>query len=113
VKFVEIPDRTEAETLRGATLVVPESRLPTLPEGEWWAHEVVGSDVRTVSGRPLGIVTEVIPNPANDIWVAVDDEGHETLIPALADLLVEVDVSAKRIVVGDVPGITAPDDEPV
>ena len=113
VKFAEVSDRGEAESLRGATLVVPESWLPALPAGGWWAHEVVGSDVRTVSGRSLGVVTEVIANPANDIWVTVDDEGHETLIPALEDLLVEVDVGAKRIVVGDVPGITAPDDGPV
>jgi 16S rRNA processing protein RimM len=68
--------------------------------------------VRTASGRVLGIVKEVIPNPANDLWVAVDDEGIETLVPALADLLIDVDVEARTILVRDVPGLTAPEEPP-
>jgi len=109
VKFAGIADRSAAEALRGAVLVVPEAWLPDLSEGEWWAYQLEGCEVRTVSGRILGIVKEVIPNPANDLWVAVDDEGNETLIPALADLLIDVDVNARAIVVQDVPGLTAPE----
>ena len=110
VKFAGIGDRSAAEALRGAVLVVPEAWLPDLSEGEWWAYQLEGCEVRTVSGRILGIVKEVIPNPANDLWVAVDDEGNETLIPALADLLIDVDVNARAIVVQDVPGLTAPEE---
>jgi len=112
VKFAGIGDRTSAEGLRGTVLVVPESWLPDLAEGEWWAHQLEGCEVRTASGRVLGIVREVIPNPANDIWVAVDDQGNETLVPALTDLLIDVDVDARTIVVHDVPGLTAPE-EPI
>jgi 16S rRNA processing protein RimM len=68
--------------------------------------------MRTASGRLLGIVKEDIPNPANDLWVAVDEDGNETLVPALADILIEVDVDGRTIVVRDVPGLTAPDEAP-
>lgn len=112
VKFSGIDDRKTADRLRGERLLVPESWLPDLPEGEWWAHQLEGSSVETSSGRSLGILTEVVANPANDIWIAVDPDGNETLIPVLADLLVHVDPAARRIVVRDVPGITAPDEEP-
>ena len=112
VKFAGVADRSAAEALRGAVLVVPEAWLPDLSEGEWWAYQLEGCEVRTASGRVLGIVKEVIPNPANDLWVAVDDEGNETLIPALADLLIDVDVDARTIVVRDVPGLTAPEEPP-
>jgi ribosomal 30S subunit maturation factor RimM len=44
--------------------------------------------------------------------VAVDASGKETLVPVLKDLLIQVDVPAKRIVVRDVPGLTAPEDDP-
>ena len=84
VRFAGIEDRTAAERIRGAVLVVPESWLPDLADGEWWAHQLEGCEVRTESGRILGVVKEVIPNPANDIWVAVDEAGTETLVPALA-----------------------------
>jgi 16S rRNA processing protein RimM len=110
VRFAGVGDRSSAEALRGAVLVVPESWLPELAEGQWWAHQLEGCEVRTASGRSLGIVKEVIPNPANDLWVAVDHEGHETLVPALADLLIDVDVEARAIVVEDVPGLTAPEE---
>lgn len=110
VRFAGVADRSAAEALRGTVLVVPESWLPDLAEGEWWAHELEGCEVRTASGRVLGVVREVIPNPANDIWVAVDEEGHETLVPALDDLLIDVDVDARTIVVRDVPGLTAPEE---
>jgi 16S rRNA processing protein RimM len=111
VKFAGVEDRTAAEALRGEELLVPESWLPELPEGEYWPFQLEGSEVVTESGRSLGTVTDVIPNPANDLWVAVDGAGAETLVPAIADVIVDVDVRAKRIVVRDVPGLTVPDRE--
>ena len=111
VRFEGITDRTAAEGLRGTVLVVPESWLPELSGDEWWAHQVEGCEVRTVSGRVLGVIREVVPNPANDLWVAVDAEGRETLVPALADLLVDVDVEARKVVVEDVPGLTVPEED--
>jgi 16S rRNA processing protein RimM len=110
VKFEEIGDREGAESVRGATLVVPESSLPVLAAGEWWSFQLEGCEVETESGRVLGTLTEVIANPANDIWVAVDPDGAETLVPVLDDVLVNVDVETRRIVVRDVPGLTAPED---
>lgn len=110
VSFDGVSDRSSAEALRGTVLVVPESWLPDLAEGEYWAHQLEGCEVRTVSGRILGSIREVIPNPANDLWVAVDDAGRETLVPALADLLIDVDVAARTILVDDVPGLTAPEE---
>lgn len=110
VRFEDVTDRTAAERLRGTVLVVPESWLPDLSAGEWWAHQLEGCAVRTDAGRDLGLLREVIPNPANDIWVAVDADGRETLIPALSDLLLAVDVEGRSILVRDVPGLTAPEE---
>jgi len=109
VSFDGVEDRTAAERLRGASLVVPESMLPALPEGEYWPHELEGCRVVTESGRTLGAVTEVVSNPANDLWVVVDETGTETLVPAIREVVIEVDVRARRVLVRDVPGLTAPD----
>lgn len=109
VRFREVRDRTEADGLRSAFLFVPASSSPELPEGSWWDHELVGCMMETDTGRSLGALTEVIHTAANDVWVAVDDEGAESLVPALRDVLVSVDVAAKRIVVREVPGLTVPE----
>jgi len=105
VRFREVANRTQAEALRGKLLVVPTSMSPPLPEGSWWDHDIEGCVVRTEGGRELGVVREIIHTPANDVWAAVDEAGVETLIPVLKDVLVEVDVAAKRIVVREVPGL--------
>jgi 16S rRNA processing protein RimM len=109
VRFHEVPDRSAAEALRGALLVVPETSSPDLPEGSWWDHRIEGCAVETDGGRRLGTVREVIHTAANDVWSAVDDTGAETLIPVLKDVLVSVDVDAKRIVVREIPGLTVPE----
>jgi 16S rRNA processing protein RimM len=108
VSFRGVTDRTAAEGLRGELTVRP-SQLPELPPGEYWPHQLQGCEVVTDAGRALGKITDVIPNPANDLWVAVDEVGAETLIPALADVLVDVDLEARRVLVRDIPGLTAPD----
>ncbi|HEY6679876.1 MAG TPA: ribosome maturation factor RimM [Actinomycetota bacterium] len=104
-----IADRTAADALRGREMLIPESWLPELPDGEWWPHQLEGCRMVTERGRELGVLSEVIANPANDLWVAVDETGSETLVPVLKDLLIEVDIPGKRIVVRDVPGLTIPE----
>ena len=106
--FEEVPDRTAAEALSGSYLFVPGASSPALPEGEFWPHQIVGAEVFTESGRSLGRVVEIVRTPANDVWVAGGDDG-ESLIPALRDLVLSVDVAAGRVVVREVPGLTVPE----
>jgi 16S rRNA processing protein RimM len=111
VRFEEIPDRTAAEALSGTYLFVPADSSPDLPEGEFWPHQIVGAEVRTESGRSLGTITEIVRTQANDVWVATG-AGGESLIPALKDLVVSVDLPAGLVVVREVPGLTVPEHEP-
>ena len=111
VGFAEVTDRTSAESLRGTDLSVPESWLPDLADGEYWPFQLQGCDVITDADRVLGTLVDVIPNPANDLWVARDEDGSETLVPAIRDVIVGVDLDARRVVVRDLPGLTAPDDD--
>jgi 16S rRNA processing protein RimM len=108
VRFREVQTREQAEALQRALLVVPEFLSPELPEGSWWDHRIVGCAIETDTGRALGTVHDVIHTGANDVWSAVDDEGTETLIPVLRDVILNVDMDAKRIVVREIPGLTMP-----
>lgn len=110
VAFEGVGDRSAAEALRGRTLVVPRSFLPDLPDGEFWPHQLEGCVVVTESGRTLGAITDVVANPAQDLWVAVDDAGAEIMVPAIREVVVDVDIAAGRVLVRDIPGLTAPDD---
>lgn len=108
VRFDGVGDREQADALRGTLLVVPESASPDLPEGSWWDHQIVGCAVETDTGRVLGTVGDVIHTAANDVWSVVDATHAETLIPVIADVIVDVDVGERRIVVREVSGLTTP-----
>jgi 16S rRNA processing protein RimM len=110
VAFEGIADRNAAELLRGRTLVVPRSSLPDLPPGEFWPHQLEGCVVVTESGRTLGAITDIVANPAQDLWVTVDGSGAEVMVPAIREVVVDVDIAAGRVLVRDIPGLTAPDD---
>ncbi len=101
VKFEEVADRTEAEALRGQVLLVSSAASPEPPEGSFWVHQVVGAEVVTEDGRSLGRIVEVQANPANDLWVT--ESG--TLIPAIRDLVLDVDLEARRVVLREMPGL--------
>lgn len=106
VGFREVREREHAERLQGKVLVIhPEEVPPITEEGRFWVHQLVGLEVETEDGRSLGRLREVLHNPANDIWV-VQGDGEEVLIPAVSEVVTEVDVPGGRVVVREVPGLT-------
>lgn len=108
VKFEDVDDRDAAESLRGRVLLVRQEEAPPLPEDRYWVHEVVGIEVLTQDGRSLGKVREVLHNQANDVWL-VEGGGRDLLIPALRDVVVNVDPAERRAVIREVPGLLGDD----
>ncbi|MCE2466728.1 MAG: 16S rRNA processing protein RimM [Caldilineaceae bacterium] len=109
VRFVEIQDRTAAEALRGAWLSVPEADVPPPAPGTWWIHDIVGSSVTTDAGLYLGVVTDVTATGANDVWeVSPAPElglGQPILLPAIREVVTEVDIPGRSVVVHLLPGL--------
>ena len=105
VKFEEVADRNGAEALRGEVLLVSSGEVPGAPEDAFWIHQVVGLEVVTEDGLSLGKIKEVQSNPANDLWVTEDG----TMIPAVRDVVTEVDMASGKVTVRDLPGLTSPD----
>lgn len=100
VRFEGIDTRDAAEGLRGP-LFVPIQEARALEDDEFWPHDLVGCEVRTTDGRPHGTVRHVTPGAAHDLLV-VDAPGGERMIPLVKDIVLEVDV-AGRVVVVDPP----------
>jgi len=100
-------DRATAETLRGYLIQVPLEEAIPLEEGEYFEHQILGLGVWTASGEYLGEVVEIIYTGANDVYVAhnATPGRHEILIPAIEDVVLEVDVKAGRLVVEPPDGL--------
>jgi 16S rRNA processing protein RimM len=108
VDLAEVADRTAAEALRGAGLWIDPAQLAALPEGEYWAFQLIGCAVEDVEGRSLGRVREIAGNGAQDLLVVEGPNGEEHLIPAVRQWWREVDLAQRRIVVELPSGLLEP-----
>lgn len=101
LKLAGCDERDAAQALRGNLIqVLLEEAIP-LEEGEYFEHQIVGLDVWTAAGEHLGQVIEIIFTGANEVYVvhSADATRREILIPAIEDVILEVNLEAARLTV--------------
>ena len=92
-------DRGDVEKFRHALLQVPEADLPPLPDGEYYRFQLRGLTVVDRAGTTLGTLDEIIETGANDVYRVHPAEGPDVLLPALADVILSVDLAARTMTV--------------
>jgi 16S rRNA processing protein RimM len=106
VGFEEVPDRTGAESLRGARLYVDASLgLPEDDDEGWYESELVGLVAVTVGGATVGTVSGLETGPAQDLLVVRLEGGGEALVPFVEAIVPEVDVEGGRVVLDPPEGL--------
>jgi len=99
ITFEHVTSPQDAKALTGLELLAPAALLPELEDpDEVYVHELHGMTVIDDVKGELGTIQAVFQTGANDIWVVRDGEG-ETLIPAIKDVVLDVDRGARRITV--------------
>ncbi|MGE0229894.1 MAG: ribosome maturation factor RimM [Dehalococcoidia bacterium] len=105
MRFEGFEDRTAAEVLRGALIEIDEADLAPLPEGEYYLHDLEGLEVVTAAGEHIGRLKEVLTTGANDVYVIARPGKADALIPAIADVVLSVDIDAGRMTIEPMPGL--------
>lgn len=85
VQFEGVTDRTGAEALRGATVLIDRTEAAPLPEGRYYEHQILGLRVVTPDGEELGTITDIMGTASNDVYVA-----GKYLIPATHDAVLRL-----------------------
>jgi 16S rRNA processing protein RimM len=93
-----------ATALVGRAIALPRAQALPLPPGHVYPWQLVGCRVLTDDGRPVGELSGIERSPAHDLWVVRDANG-EHLIPAVAEIVVDVDVDARRVVIRPPEGL--------
>ena len=82
-------------------LAVPEESLAAPAPGQYYHYQVIGLEVFDTSGARIGTLKEIWSMPANELYVVAGiDKEH--LIPAVKEIISEVDLAAGRMIV-DLP----------
>ncbi len=109
-----VNDRDAAEKLRGTWLFLAEEDAAELDEDTFWIHDLIGLTVQTGEGRQLGKVTDVLATGANDVYVIAPAEGvnkgKEILLPAILQVIREVNVADGTMIVDLLPGLLEEDE---
>ncbi len=102
-----------AHELKGAVIEVDASAPPPPPEGTFYEYQIIGLRALTVDGLELGKVTEIIETGANDVYVATpaNPREKEVLIPALKDVIADIDLEEGIIRVDLPDGLTQASDQ--
>jgi 16S rRNA processing protein RimM len=96
----------QAEQLRGYTVAVPLANLVELPAGEYYIFQLIGLEVHTTLGGYLGKLVNVESNPANDLYVVRGPiSKKDILIPAIKDVVKNIDLEAGRITIELIEGL--------
>jgi len=98
----DIPDRTAAESLKGARIFVPRSSFPTPEEGEYYWVDLIGLQVVNREGVALGEVRDLMATgPQTVLVLQAEEDGKkiERMIPFVSTFVDKVDTAARCITV--------------
>jgi len=94
----------EAEKLIGTSIFIEKSKLLPLSEDEYYWFEIIGLKVFTDEGAFLGKVERILQTGSNDVYV-IRNKKKECLIPAIADVVTNIDVIKKTMIIHPLEGL--------
>ena len=100
-----MPSIQDVEQFKGSLLKVTESQLSELEEGEYYFHEIIGCKMFTDEGEEIGTIREILATGANDVWVVQRKIGKDLLVPYIEDIVKEIDIEEKKIVITPMEGL--------
>lgn len=115
LQFQGLESREDAETLRGLWAFIPDDEAVELEEDTYFIHDIIGLSVQTTDGQLLGTVEDILFTGANEVYIvktpaqvseeASDKPSKEILLPAIADVVKEVDLAQGILLVELLPGL--------
>lgn len=99
VKFAGIGNMTEAEDLKGYIVKIGRDELTELPDNSYYIFDIIGLRVYDDSGSMLGKVEDVLQTGSNDVYVVGRSEKKPLLIPALKQVVRDIDIANSKMTV--------------
>lgn len=105
LKLEGIDDANAAELLRDQDLQIPLSKLAKLPPDSYYQHDILGLRVFTLDKLELGKIVDILITGGNDVYVVKTGDGSQVLIPAIKDVIKEIDLIRHTMYIDPLPGL--------
>jgi len=105
LKLKGIDDINSAEVFKNCYIKIDRKDAVKLPEDSYFIVDLIGLNVFTDEGQSLGNIIDVYPTGANDIYVVKDEMGKQVLLPAIGDVIKNVDIENKKMIVHLIEGL--------
>ena len=105
LKLKGIDTIEEAEKYREDYLKINRNKEEKLPEDTYYIVDLIGLDIYTEGGELLGKLDDIFSTGSNDVYVVKNSEGKQILLPAISDVIKNIDLKQKKIVVNLIEGL--------
>jgi 16S rRNA processing protein RimM len=95
----------QVNQLRNQILYVRSDDRPSLAEGEYYQHQLIGLMVVSDVGKPIGKVAEILETGASDVLVVRPESGADILVPMVDAFIREIDLARRELIVHLIPGM--------
>ncbi|MBC8019359.1 MAG: 16S rRNA processing protein RimM [Verrucomicrobia bacterium] len=104
IGLTDFDDIDQVKPLVGNELCLKRCQLPKLTDDEYYWSDLIGLQVFTDDGTLLGKIAEIFETGSSDIYV-VRNKKREYLIPAIVDVVKQVDLAGGKIVITPLDGL--------
>jgi len=98
-------DANTAEALRHLDICIPLSELAKLPPGSYYQHDIIGLQVYTLDERDVGKIVDIMVTGSNDVYTVKTAKGKQILIPAIRDVIKQIDLARHTMHIDPMPGL--------
>lgn len=105
IKFKGIDKVEDAESLRNSYILVNRKDEKDLDEGTYYIVDLLGLDVYTDEDELLGKLEDIYNTGSNDIYVVKNELGKQILLPAIKDVIKEINIENRKIIVHIINGL--------
>ena len=105
IKFEGIENPEQADLLRNSYLIVDRETEEPLEAGRYYIVDMIGLDVFTDDNEYLGKLEDIYNTGSNGIYVVKNELGKQVLLPAIEDVIKNIDMDNKKVIVHLIPGL--------
>lgn len=105
LKLEGIDSIEEANKYRNCYLKIKREDAVKLPENTYFIADLIGIQVLDESNNFLGNIVDIFSTGSNDVYVVKNEIGKEILLPAISEVIKQIDIKNSKMVVNLIEGL--------